>query len=91
MRLRILATVLLFTAALSACQEKKQKMSDSEIKAKVDSIVGVRVEEINKQSMDDLDKRMSIEVKTKTDSIVDAYKQVQSGTPAATVTPTPQP
>ena len=60
--------VLLF----AGCKEKNTELSPSAIQAKVDSLVGIRMEELNNQAMDDLDRRMSIEVKAKADSIVAA-------------------
>jgi hypothetical protein len=67
---------------MAACSTQEgKKMSQNEINAKVDSIVGTRIEELNNQAMEDLDRRMSIEVKAKADSIVQAYEQSQQ--PAA--------
>ncbi len=60
-------------AALASCQHKETVMSAKDIKMKADSVVRTRMEELNRQAVEDLDKRRSIEVKTKADSIVDAY------------------
>ncbi len=58
---------------LSACgDDKKRSLTESAIHAKVDSMVGAKMEDMNKQAMDDLDNRMAIEVKAKADSIVAA-------------------
>jgi hypothetical protein len=57
---------------LASCASQEHKFSQSEIDAKVDSLVGVKMEEINRQAMEDLDRRMAIEVKAKADSIVEA-------------------
>lgn len=70
-----LATVM----ALSACKGKEEAISRSEIEAKVDSLVGSKMEEINRQAMEDLDRRMAIEVKAKADSIVAATLAQQAG------------
>lgn len=60
---------------LASCAAEEHKYSQSEIDAKVDSLVGIKMEEINKQAMEDLDRRMAIEVKAKADSIVQATMQ----------------
>lgn len=60
---------------LASCASQEHKYTQSEIDAKVDSLVGVKMEEINKQAMEDLDRRMAIEVKAKADSIVQATMQ----------------
>ncbi|PZF74779.1 hypothetical protein [Taibaiella soli] len=57
---------------LTACSDKQKELSETEVKAKVDSLVGVKMEELNRQSMEDLDRRLSIEVKAKADSILAA-------------------
>ncbi|MCD6063636.1 MAG: hypothetical protein K0R82_1547 [Flavipsychrobacter sp.] len=57
---------------LACCKAKKKAITQSRIDAKVDSLVAIKMEEINMQAMEDLDRRMSIEVKAKADSIVQA-------------------
>lgn len=57
---------------MSACESKKRSLKESEIHAKIDSIVGERLQEINAKAMEDLNNRISIEVKAKTDSILAA-------------------
>ena len=69
----LLPLVTMTLIFFSACEEKVQH-SDSVINAKVDSIVGTRMEEINRRAMEDLDQRMTIEVKSKTDSIITARR-----------------
>ena len=66
--LAIIALAFIF----ASCGNKEKQMSDSERQARVDSLVGIRLEEINRQAMEDRDRRMSIEVKAKADSIVQA-------------------
>ena len=58
--------------SLSACQTKNEAISRSEMNAKIDSLVGIRIVEVNQQAMEDLDRRKAIEVKVKADSIVAA-------------------
>jgi len=62
----------------AGCKAKVQAISDSQKHAKVDSIVGTHLDELNRMAMEDLDRRKSIEVKAKADSIVQAYVQTQS-------------
>jgi hypothetical protein len=67
---------ILFAAAaivfVSSCKSKNEGITRSEMNAKIDSLVGIRVMEINQQAMEDLDRRKAIEVKVKADSIVAA-------------------
>lgn len=76
---KILVVPALGILLLGACKEEQEELTPSAINAKVDSLVGARMEELNVQAMEDLDRRMSIEVKVKADSIV----------AAATATPAP--
>lgn len=70
---KIVLGVVLIMGGLTACSNNKQNtLSQSDIQAKVDSIVGGRMAELNKQSVEDLENRMAIEVKAKADSIVAA-------------------
>lgn len=70
----VLAIGFLSIVGFSACQEKQKTLTNKEIKAKADSIFATRVEYLNKQAAEDLDRRSAIEVKAKADSIVEAYK-----------------
>jgi hypothetical protein len=65
-----LAIIALVIASTTACKNKTEAISRSQMKAKTDSLVAVKMQEINAQAMEDLDRRMSIEVKAKTDSLV---------------------
>jgi hypothetical protein len=67
---RLLPALLFF--AVSSCNEEEKQFSETAIHAKADSIVGARAMELNQQAMDDLEKRMAIEVKAKADSIIAA-------------------
>lgn len=70
---------LFLALALTACsssQPEAQPMTQNEINAKIDSLVGVKVSELATQAMIDLDHRMAIEVKAKADSIVAARMEV---------------
>jgi hypothetical protein len=57
----------------SACKSHDAAITQSQINAKVDSLVAMKMDEISRQAMEDLDHRISIEVKAKADSIVQAY------------------
>lgn len=65
-------TILILAITIASCAPKEQQMSDSERQARVDSLVGTKLEEINRQATEDRDRRMAIEVKAKADSIVQA-------------------
>lgn len=80
--------LLLVPFLLAACSDKQKELSETEIKAKVDSLVGVKMEELNRQSMEDLDRRLSIEVKAKADSILQARMNHTSKDTAAKKTTT---
>jgi hypothetical protein len=62
--------LVLLPLLLTACQAKQERMKQSQRNAIVDSIIGSKMQEVNRQAMEDLDRRMAIEVKAKADSIV---------------------
>ncbi len=70
MKKLIVPLVIVFS--LTACGEQQTSMTENEINAKVDSLVGEKQAEIMDEAMADLDNRKSIEVKAKADSIVEA-------------------
>lgn len=73
---KILFPLTLSIVFFAACNnEQGGGMTDNEIQAKADSVVGTKIEQLNQEAMDDLDKRMPIEVKQKADSIVAAAKK----------------
>lgn len=61
---------LLFTACVE--EEHEVEMTEAEMQAQTDSIVGTKLDELNDEANDDLERRMAIEVKPKADSIVEA-------------------
>ncbi len=71
----------------SSCQSDPGAMTENEKKAMVDSIVGTRMEAINQEAMTDLDRRKSIEVKAKADSIVQAVMSVDTTRPTTVTRP----
>ncbi len=70
-----LAFITLVLAGMVSCKNKTEAISRSQMKAKVDSLVAIKLQEINAQAMEDLDRRMAIEVKAKTDSLVQICMQ----------------
>lgn len=72
--------LLLFAGTALLCLNSCQgpaltPMTENEKKAKADSIIGTKIQDLMVQSMEDLDRRKSIEVKAKADSIVAAYQK----------------
>lgn len=63
------AAMFMFTACQ---QEAAPGMTENEMQAKVDSIVGTRLDQLNQEATEDLDRRVAIEVKPKADSIIAA-------------------
>ena len=61
----------------ASCSSNPETIQESERDAMIDSLVAVRVEEISRQAAEDLDRRRSIEVKAKADSIVAAMDSLQ--------------
>ncbi len=61
-----------------ACSHKETVMTSTELQAKADSIVASKTPEIHREGAEDLDRRISIEVKAKADSIVDAWQSKQT-------------
>jgi polyhydroxyalkanoate synthesis regulator phasin len=60
---------------LASCGANQTTLTENQVQAKVDSLVGVRMEELSRHYMEDLEKRIAIEVKVKADSIVAAREQ----------------
>ncbi|MBS1643559.1 MAG: hypothetical protein JST36_00840 [Bacteroidetes bacterium] len=81
---RILSAIVVIWV-ISGCNNESKQYSATEIQAKVDSIVGSRLPEINRKAMEDLDLRMAIEVKAKADSILQV-RQAQAPKPIANTT-----
>ena len=62
---------IVILAGLSACQ-KKTNMSEAMIKAQVDSLVELQMKDLNQWAKEDLEQRMTIELRSRTDSIIKA-------------------
>lgn len=55
--------------------DKQQVLTKADMKARVDSIVNVKMVDIQRMAKEDLDYRSAIEVKVKADSIVQANQK----------------
>lgn len=67
--------LLLFIPLLTSCEKQVQKtLTKQEIQNKVDSIVAIRLKEVDEQANLELNHRIKIEVKVKADSILQAQK-----------------
>ncbi|MEO6833977.1 MAG: hypothetical protein ABI378_14925 [Chitinophagaceae bacterium] len=86
-----LLPALAIAFVFASCNNKTEQHNDSYIRAKVDSIVGSRLQEMNAKSMEDLDQRMTIEVKAKADSIIAARQAKMLKTTPAVGTATHKP
>ena len=71
---KIVLVLFLGSIVGTSCADKEKRIKESQVQAKIDSLVGIRVNQLAVQSMEDLDRRMSIEVKPKADSIFAAWK-----------------
>lgn len=70
----LIPVVIGLAFVMGSCNGNKQEaISDSQAEAKIDSLVGERTGELMTTSMEDLDRRISIEVKPKADSIYAAW------------------
>jgi hypothetical protein len=65
-------SMILLTVLLTACTEKEAPLTPAQIHKQVDSIVAAKTPELKQQAFEDLDRRKSIEVKAKADSMVQA-------------------
>ena len=74
MKKLVLAVMVMAGLASCGSGDKEKAITESQAQAKIDSIYGEKKNEIFMQSMEDLDRRISIEVKPKADSIVAAWK-----------------
>ena len=69
---RLLFSFFALCLFLAACGNKEARHTASRDHAIIDSMVAARLDDVNQKVMEDLDYRMSIEVKQKADSIVAA-------------------
>lgn len=71
----------IFLLSFGACQKKETELTKEQIRQRADSIYNSKVKRLEKQAQEDLDRRMSIELKPKIDSLLG--RTAQSGTPPA--------
>ncbi|MCB9047062.1 MAG: hypothetical protein H6550_13090 [Chitinophagales bacterium] len=75
---KLLFPAVFATVLFAACNNNAPApMDDNAIQAKADSIVGTKLDELNKMATEDLDRRAAIEVKPMADSIVAARKEAK--------------
>lgn len=72
---KVLFPAVIAALLFAACNNNSAPaMDENAVQAKVDSIVGERLDDLNEEAQEDLDRRIAIEVKPKADSIVEARK-----------------
>jgi tRNA G18 (ribose-2'-O)-methylase SpoU len=79
--MKLFPVIIGATLLIASCTStsKEQAIDKSQYEFKVDSLVGERQQEIMTQATEDLDRRISIEVKPKADSIFNVW--VAAGKP----------
>ncbi|HRO43981.1 MAG TPA: hypothetical protein PL009_14190 [Flavipsychrobacter sp.] len=71
--------------AFTSCEPSQTTIDDSRREAIIDSLVAIRMEEITRQATEDFDRRRSIEVKAKADSIVTSKNASKISPPNNTI------
>ena len=71
-----ISTLLTFTLGISACGKKEKELTPQQIQAKADSIFQTKLKKLQQQAKEDLDRRMSIEIKPKVDSIRNISREI---------------
>ncbi len=74
MKLQALMSLAAGALIFVSCNNNSGGMTENEMNARVDSLVGAQMESLQQEAMNDLDRRMAIEVKAKADSIVAAVR-----------------
>ncbi len=69
---RISIALLCLSLSATACRSGGETLSEDTMNARIDSMVGEQTKDLIRQSEEDLDRRMAIEVKAKADSIIAA-------------------
>lgn len=72
---KTLLVILFFSISFMSCMDKEQVLTKADMKARVDSIVSMKMVDIQRMAKEDLDFRSAIEVKVKADSIVQANQK----------------
>lgn len=63
---------------LVSCGKKEKELTPEEIQFKADSIFRIKLEKLQQEAKEDLDRRMSIELKPKVDSLRKVTKEIPS-------------
>lgn len=72
---KLLFPAVIASLLFAACNNNAAPVMDyNTIQAKADSVVGTKLDELNAQASEDLDRRSAIEVKPMADSIIAARK-----------------
>ena len=61
---------------MMACGKKAKEMSPAQIRFKADSLAQIKIKVLQKQAKEDLDKRRSIEIKPKIDSLRNISQEI---------------
>lgn len=69
-RLVKIIAVIFFICMLTSCAKQEKNLTPQQINQKVDSIVALKEKKLRSQAHEDLNRRMSIEIKPKVDSIL---------------------
>jgi len=72
---KIILAIGVISLGMASCNKEPQPLTKTEIKQKVDSIATARIKELDIQAQKDLEYRITIEVKVKADSILNAKMQ----------------
>jgi hypothetical protein len=70
--------LFVITITLIACGKKQKELTPQQIEAKADSILQTKIGKMRKDAKEDLEKRLSIEVKPKVDSILHRSGGIQA-------------
>jgi hypothetical protein len=74
---------LIIAVSSTACRREEVLLTEKDVAIRIDSIVHVQAEFAKQRAAEDLDRRQAIEVKVKTDSILEARAKGNSTRPAA--------
>jgi len=78
---KIILVIGLIGIVMASCNKEPHPLTKTEINQKVDSLTAARIKELDIQAQKDLEYRITIEVKVKADSIVNAKMQPKKKDP----------
>jgi hypothetical protein len=67
---RLAALITLMGISAAACQKKEEELTLQQVQQRADSIYRSKIKKLEQQAQEDLDRRRSIELKPKVDSIL---------------------